>query len=125
MTRKVILTSGLILVGEESRSYIGFAMVIAGMYGILFAWIKPINDVMENKMMTASLGVTVFNLVIGAVSKIPGQDVANWIGTDTDALLFQILLFAANSLVIALLVGKLYLISVSFIMHLISHPSPI
>lgn len=112
MTRKVILTSGLILVGEESRSYIGFAMVIAGMYGILFAWIKPINDVMENKMMTASLGVTVFNLVIGAVSKIPGEDVANWIGTDTDALLFQILLFAANSLVIALLVGKLYLISV-------------
>ena len=125
MTRKVILTSGLILVGEESRSYIGFAMVIAGMYGILFAWIKPINDVMENKMMTASLGVTVFNLVIGAVSKIPGEDVANWIGTDTDALLFQILLFAANSLVIALLVGKLYLISVSFVIHLISHPSPI
>ena len=32
MTRKVILTSGLIIVGQESRSYIGLALVIAGMY---------------------------------------------------------------------------------------------
>lgn len=36
MSRKVILTSGLTLVGQESRSYIGLAWVIAGMYGMLF-----------------------------------------------------------------------------------------
>ena len=125
MTRKVMLTSGLVLVGEESRSYIGLAMVLAGMYGIVFAWIKPINDAMENKMMTASLGVTVFNLVIGAVSKIPGEDVTNSTGIDTDALLFQILLFAANSLVIGLLVGKLYIMLFCFFIYSSSYPSPI
>ena len=38
-SRKVVLTSGMILVGEESRSYIGLAWVIAGMYGMLFSWI--------------------------------------------------------------------------------------
>ena len=106
MTRKVILTCGLIFVGQESRSYIGFALVIAGMYGILFSWVKPLQDVMENRLMTTSLAVTVVNLVIGAVSKIPAENVTGWIGPDSDALLFKILVFAANSLVIALLVGK-------------------
>ena len=108
MTRKVILTSGLILVGQETRSYIGLALVIAGMYGIAFSWIKPIQDAMENKLMAASLAVTVVNLVIGAVSKIPSENVTGWIGSDTDALLFKILLFAANLLVIGLLVGKIF-----------------
>ncbi|XP_078377113.1 uncharacterized protein LOC144660377 [Oculina patagonica] len=104
MTRKVILTSGLTLVGQESRSYIGLALVIAGMYGIVFSWIKPIQDAMENKLMATSLALTVVNLVIGSVSKIPSENVTGWIGPDTDALLFKILLFAANSLVIGLLV---------------------
>jgi hypothetical protein len=51
MSRKVILTSGLILVGQESRSYIGLAWVIAGMYGMLFSWIKPIRETTENRLM--------------------------------------------------------------------------
>ena len=107
MTRKVILTCGLIFVGQESRSYIGLALVIAGMYGFLFAWMKPLQDVMENRLMTTSLAVTVVNLVIGAVSKIPTEYVTDWIVPDTDALFFKILVFAANSLVIGQLVGEI------------------
>ena len=106
MTRKVILTSGLILVGQESRSYIGLALVIAGMYGIAFSWIKPMQDAMENKLMAASLACTVVNLVIGATSKIPSENINGGIDANTDAMLFKILVFAANSLVIGLLVGK-------------------
>ena len=106
MTRKVILTCGLIFITQESRSYIGLALVIAGMYGFLFAWVKPLQDVMENRLMTTSLAVTVVNLVVGAVSRIPRDYAAGWIGPDTDALLFNILVFAANSLVIGQLVGK-------------------
>ncbi|KAL9976947.1 hypothetical protein ACROYT_G014294 [Oculina patagonica] len=104
MTRKVILTCGLIFVGQESRSYIGLALVIAGMYGFVFAWVKPLQDATENRLMTTSLAVTVVNLVIGAVSKIPAEYVTSWIGPETDALLFKILVFAANSLVIGQLV---------------------
>lgn len=59
MSRKVIITSGLFLVGKESRSYIGLAWVVAGMHGVLFAWMKPIEDAFENKLMTTSLAVTV------------------------------------------------------------------
>ena len=106
-TRKVILTCGFIFVGQESRSYIGLALVITGMYGILFAWVKPLQDVMENRLTTTSLAVTVFNLVIGAVSRIPSENITTGpVSADTEALLFKILVFAANSLVIGLVVGK-------------------
>ena len=106
MTRKVILTSGLILVGQESRSYIGLALVTAGMYGVLFASVRPMQDATENRMMTTSLAVTVVNLAIGAVSRIPAENISDSIGTDTDGILFKILVFGANTLVIGLLIGK-------------------
>lgn len=47
--------------GQESRSYIGLALVIARMYGILFCWIRPIQEEFDNKLMSASLVVTAFN----------------------------------------------------------------
>ena len=106
MTRKVILTSVLILVGQESRSYIGLALVIAGMYGVLFATVRPMQDATENRMMTTSLAVTVVNLAIGAVSRIPAENVTGWTGPDVDSFMFKILVFGANTLVIGQLVGK-------------------
>ena len=110
-SRKVILTCGLIFVGQESRSYIGLALVINGMFGMVFAWVKPLQDMMENRLMTTSLAVTVFNLVIGAVSKIPAENITTGsIDADTEALLFKILVLAANSLVIGLVVGKTLLL---------------
>ena len=75
MSGKVILTSGLILVGEESRSYIGLAWVIAGMYRTVFSWIKLIRELTENRLMATSLAVAVFNLGVGAVSRIPAENI--------------------------------------------------
>ena len=109
--RKLILTSGLIFLGQESRSYIGVAMVINGMYGFVFAWVKPLQDVMENRLMTTSLAVTVVNLVIGAMSRIPSENIETGsLSADTDALLFKILVFATNLLVIGLVVGMTLLL---------------
>ena len=107
MSRKVILTSGLILVGEESRSYIGLAWVIAGMYGMVFSWIKPIRELAENRLMATSLAVTVFNLGVGAVSRIPAENISPSVATKMDAVLFKILIFGANTLVIGLLIGEI------------------
>ena len=109
-SRKVILTSGLIIVGQESRSYIGLSWVIAGMYGMLFSWIKPIADVTENRLMATSLAVTVVNLGVGAVSRIPAENISASIDMDMDAISLKILIFGANSLVIAQLVGKIIVI---------------
>ena len=110
MSRKVILTSGLILVGQESRSYIGLAWVIAGMYGMLFSWIKPIQDSTDNRLMTISLAVTVVNLGIGAVSRIPAENISTSNDPYTDTVLFKILIIGANTLVIGLLFGKIVLL---------------
>ena len=106
MCRKVILTSGLILVGQESRSYIGLAWVIAGMYGVVFSSVSPIQDVVENRLMVTSIAVTVVNLGIGAVSRIPAENVPGSDDSYSDAMLFKILVIGANTLVIGLLAGK-------------------
>ena len=107
MSRKVILTSGLILVGEESRSYIGLTWIIAGMYGILFFRMKPIQEELENRMMSTSHAVTVFNLAIGAVSRIPAENVSSSSKPYLQGVVFNILVVGANSVVIGFPVCKL------------------
>ena len=107
MVRKVILTSGLILIGGESRAYVGLACVISGLYGILFAYVSPVEDPFENKMMIITLAVTFVNLGIGAVSKIPKENVPASIDPYVDTVMFNLLVVGANTLVIGLLVGKL------------------
>ena len=107
MSRKVILTSALILVGQESRSYIGLTLVIAGMYGMLFSWIRPMQDAFDNRLMSTSLAVTIVNLAVGAVSRIPTENTLSSKDQFTDAVLFKILVLGANVSVIGLLVGRI------------------
>lgn len=106
MSRKVVLTSGVILVGQESRSYIGLTWVVAGMFGVLFCWVKPIKDASENLLMSASLAVTVVNLGIGAVSRIPAENVSNIVDKHKDVIAMKILILGANTLVIGLIIGE-------------------
>jgi len=110
MSRKVILTSALILVGQESRSYIGLTLVIAGMYGMLFSWIRPMQDAFENRLMSTSLAVTIVNLAVGAVSRIPAENTLSSGEQYADAVLFRILVLGANVSVIGLLVGRILLL---------------
>jgi hypothetical protein len=106
MIRKVVLTSALILVGGESRAYIGLALIISGLYGMSFAYIGPMADPFENKLMLSSLAVTFVNLGIGAVSRIPLESIPASVDPYVDSIMFNILVFGANSLVISLLVGN-------------------
>ena len=110
--RKVVLTSGLILVGGESRAYVGLACVLSGLYGMLFAYISPMVDPFENKLMLTSLAVTFVNLGIGAVSKIPKERIPASIDPYVDSIMFNVLVIGANSLVIGLLVGNILLIHI-------------
>ena len=105
--RKVILTSGLILLGGESRAYIALALLLSGLYGMYFGLKKPISDRFENNLMLSSLAVTFVNLAIGAVSTIPREGFSASVDPIVDNLVFNGLVFVANSLVIGLLVGKL------------------
>ena len=115
--RKVILTSGLILLGGESRAYIALALLLSGLYGMYFGLKKPIKDRFENNLMLSSLAVTFVNLAIGAVSTIPSQGSGTSVDPIEDNLIFNILVIAANYLVIGLLVGKLTLSCILFVCH--------
>ena len=107
MSRKIIVTSGLVMVGSETRSYVGLTWVIGGMYGVLFSWVKPIQDDSQNRLMTASLAVTVVNLGIGAVSRIPAENLPASDNTYMNSVAFDILILGANTLVMGLLIGKM------------------
>ena len=117
MSRKVILTSGLVLVGRESRSYIGLTLVIAGMYGITFSWIKPIRDAFENRLMSTSLAVTVVNLVVGAVGRIPKENIQTSSDPYLDKVLWNVMIVGANTLVLSLIVGKIISLIALFIIQ--------
>ena len=104
--RKVTLTSAIILIGSESRAYIALALVMSGLYGMFFAYKRPIAEPFENKLMVSSLAVTMVNLVIGAVSRIPAESVHSSMDSYMDHIVFNALVFGANFLVIGILVGK-------------------
>ena len=106
MARKISLTSGLILVGQENRAYVGVTCVLAGLYGMQFAYKAPIQDYFENKLMVTSLAVTFINLGIGAVSRIPALNRAPSKDPLMDTLIFKITVLGANTLVIGQLIGK-------------------
>ena len=106
--RKVTLTSGIILIGGESRAYVGLACVMSGFYGMFFAFKRPIADPFENSLMLSSLAVTFVNLAIGAVSRIPAETTKSSLESYVDHIMFNALVFGANFLVIAILVGKYF-----------------
>ena len=108
--RKVILTSGIILMGADSRAYIGMACILSGFYGMLFAHKKPIEDPSENSLMLSSLAVTYVNLVIGAVSRIPEEVAPSMVYPNLEKVLFNVLVVGANVLVIGILVSKYYIL---------------
>ena len=124
--RKVILTSGIILLGAESRAYIAMALILSGYYGMLFAHMKPIEDPSENSLMLSSLAVTYVNLVIGAVSRIPEEEALDTLYPNLEKVLFDILVIGANVLVIGILFSKyfnLFLFSFLFFFFLILNSS--
>ncbi|XP_044165364.1 uncharacterized protein LOC114957203 [Acropora millepora] len=102
--RKVILTSGIILLKEDTRTYVGMACTMSGVYGMMFAFKKPIRDPSENALMMCALAVTFFNLLIGAVSRIPTEGVLLSVDAYMDHDFFTVLVIGANVLVIGILV---------------------
>ncbi|KAL9967740.1 hypothetical protein ACROYT_G026032 [Oculina patagonica] len=65
--------------------------------------------------MATSLAVTVVNLGVGAVSRIPAENISATTDKYTDAILFKILVLGANTLVIGLLVGGFYSDDVGYV----------
>ncbi|XP_068730350.1 uncharacterized protein [Montipora capricornis] len=108
--RKVTLTSGIILIGSENRAFVGLACVMSGLYGLLFSFRRPLLDQSENNLLLCTLAVTFVNLGIGSVCKVPAERAQNLQETYDymEHVVFKALVFAANFLVIGMLVVQYF-----------------
>ena len=84
MARKVLLTSALLLTDAQSRTYIGSAAIISGLYTVLFAFYKPITDPSEHWLQLISLMASSVNLSVGMLLKV-------WPKIWTPVVLFMII----------------------------------
>lgn len=104
--RKLVLTCGIILIGRESRTYVGLASLCSGLFAVAFAFRKPIRDDFEDKLQLTSLLVIFLNLGIGVILKISTESVPSDVDKYLDCLLVNILVVGVNVLVILLVVGR-------------------
>ena len=73
LARKVLLTSALLLADAQSRTYIGSAAIVSGLYTVLFAWYKPIKDSFEHWLQLISLMASSVNFTVGMLLKVSEQ----------------------------------------------------
>ena len=106
LIRKIILTSVLVLIGSESRTDLGVASIMSGLYTVLFVSYKPINDRFEHWLQLASLLATCANMNIGLLLKIPEEDISSGIETVMEGTGITVLLISVNVFVLGMIVGK-------------------
>ena len=104
--RKVALTSGLILVGREGRNDIAMIGMLLSMHGTYITFKLPMVDVFENKLLILSVAVSFFNLAIAGLCRIPNEGLPYQVDVYMEHFIFKTLVFGANSVLIARLVGK-------------------
>ena len=109
------MTSGLILLGGESRVYVVVAFGVAGLYCMLFAGKKPIADPFDNKMMVLSLTVTSVNLGVGVASRIPEEYMATSGDPHSEDMELNVLVVVANCLVIGVIIGEQKIIILCYV----------
>ena len=109
LVRKVLFTSLLILLNAESRTSLGLTSIASGLYSVLFALHKPINDVFEHWLQLTSLIVTSVNFTIGMLMKIPQEETSSGLSNEGDSLIVTVLLVAANIAVVIIIAGKGYI----------------
>ena len=107
MYRKLILVTGLSLIGSHSRSQVGVGVLLAGGFSVLHAAYQPITDRFENALQTTALLVVFFDLTLGVMLKIADNDIPVDVNTKNDNTGVGVLFVLVNSMVIAIALGKL------------------
>ena len=106
LVRKIILTSVLVLIGSESRTDLGVASIMSGLYTVLFVSYKPINDPFEHWLQLASLLATSANMNLGLLLKIPEENISSGIEKGIEGTGITALLISVNVFVLGMIVGK-------------------
>jgi hypothetical protein len=107
LVRKMFFSSILILMNAESRNSLGLTAMLSGLYSVLFALYKPIEDMFEHWLQLISLMTSSVNFTIGMLMKIPKEDVSSSLNHKADELTITILLITTNVTVVVIIAGKL------------------
>ena len=114
MIRKLVLISGLTLIGEHSRTQIGLGAIISAIFAILYVYKRPITNKFENLLQTVALMAIFLNLGIGVMLK--ATDHANMspvINKHNDNVGVSIMMIIINVAVIGIVTGECRSISVN------------
>lgn len=106
LVRKVWVTSTLFLMGANTRSHLGTAAIISGIYSILVAYYKPIRDTFEHWLQLVSLVANFITMNVGMLLKIPTEEDSSSSFGERDSIVVSVILVATNVTVIALMAGK-------------------
>ncbi|XP_048586482.1 uncharacterized protein LOC5518949 isoform X1 [Nematostella vectensis] len=104
MGRKLILTSGLALIGEHSRTQVGLGAIISALFAIMYVYLRPIADQFENILQTIALMAIFLNLSIGVLLKTPDDEVSAVINHQNDDVGVSVMLIFINTAVIGIVV---------------------
>ena len=108
LVRKVVVTSLLVLIGGESRTSLGFAAIMSGLYTVLFAAYQPISDRFEHWLQLMSLVATSTNMNLGMLLKIPEESISSEVKTEIESTGISVLLIFVNLLVTGMIAGGCY-----------------
>ena len=106
LIRKVGVTSLLLLMGANTRSYLGAAAITSGIYTILVAYFKPIRDTFEHWLQLVALIANFVTLNVGMLLKIPIDEVSLESQRERDSNFVSVILVVVNVTVIAVVAGK-------------------
>jgi hypothetical protein len=105
MIRKLVLISGLTLIGEHSRTQIGLGAIISALFAILYVYLRPIANKFENLLQTVALMAIFLNLGIGVMLKISDDEISPVVNQRNDKVGVSVLLIVINVAVIAIVTG--------------------
>ena len=107
MYRKLILVTGLTLIGSHSHTQIGIGVLLAGGFAMLHAAFQPIRDKFESGLQTVALVVVFFDLALGVMLKTTDSDVpVNSVNSKNDATGVEVLFVFINCLVVGIAFGE-------------------
>lgn len=107
MIRKLIMTIGVTLFLNRTKTGLSAVIILAMVFALLHAIKKPIKDRFENFVQLLSLLIVPINLSVGAVLKAKINDDKEKSAGYSDSVTIGTFLAILNSLLLVLLVGRI------------------
>jgi hypothetical protein len=90
----------------------GLTAMFSGLYSVLFAFYKPIEDKFEHRLQLLTLMASSVNFTIGMLMRIPKHEISSGVNEEGEELTITILLVATNTSVIIIIAGTYTIVNI-------------